>query len=817
MRLLAVGAVLALLAACSGGAPTMVNPVTAPPTAASYSGPPPRDADVQRFFGSDLWITLKNRCGNCHGAGSADGGFASNGDVNAAYDALLRLIDREQPDRSLLVARVVDGHNCWLTSVIDCGEILEAGIRALVGGGAVAQATLRQQLTQGTPPPDRAVGDRRSPPAIATETGNNGASFANTIYPVLHDFGGCVDCHAPTSPPAVRRAPYMASNDVNEAFAAALSLFSLDEPASSRLVSRLRDAHNCWTASCEADANTMLNAITALAGGIEPTQLPAAMVVSTALSLYEGMVASGGSRDDTSTIAKYEFKTMSGATVFDTSGVEPALNLTMSGDVQWVGGWGIDVKTGGKVQGTTTASKKLADRIKATGEFSIEVWAAPADVTQEDAYLVSYSGGVAARNATVAQRAGQYEAMVRSSSTGANGAPSLLSPNLAQASLQHVVLTYDPVNGRRLYVNGNAAGNADPREGGTLSDWDDTFALVLGNETSGNRQWQGVLRFVAVHDHALTLEQIQQNFAASVGERYFLLFNVSELTGVPQGYILFQGQQYDSYSYLFDKPVFISMDPSVTPGSVPIEGMRIGLNGGEPATGQAYAALRTALSGDQYDVDSGQLLSEIGTVIGLQKGPAADEFFLSFERIGDKQNVRTEAVPVTPTPADVAGQPDIGVRTFEQINQTLSRITGVATTTPAVRTTYLQLQQQLPAIPDIQAFLASHQTAIAQMAIKYCSVMVDTPATRDQFFPGLNVSAGAAAQFATQAGKDILIQPLLQKAIGTGLATQPTDAQVSAELAALIDKLSSKPNANSATVAKAACAAVLGSGTTLIN
>ena len=41
-----------------------------------------------------------------------------------------------------------------------------------------------------------------------------------------------------------------------------------------------------------------------------------------------------------------------GAIVYDTSGHEPALNLTMSGDVTWVGGWGINVKMGGKAQGT---------------------------------------------------------------------------------------------------------------------------------------------------------------------------------------------------------------------------------------------------------------------------------------------------------------------------------------------------------------------------------------------------------------------------------------------------------------------------------
>ncbi|HTQ35954.1 MAG TPA: hypothetical protein VMH77_02865, partial [Steroidobacteraceae bacterium] len=65
-------------------------------------------------------------------------------------------------------------------------------------------------------------------------------------------------------------------------------------------------------------------------------------------------------------------------------------------------------------------------------------------------------------------------------------------------------------------------------------------------------------------------------------------------------------------------------------------------------------------------------------------------------------------------------------------------------------------------------------------------------------------------------GKDILLVPLLTKAFqqknGVDLATAPTDSEVRTELSALIDKLSGKAGASSATVAKAACAAALGSG-----
>ena len=88
-------------------------------------------------------------------------------------------------------------------------------------------------------------------------------------------------------------------------------------------------------------------------------------------------------------------------------------------------------------------------------------------------------------------------------------------------------MTYDPVDGRRIYVNGIDTRDADPAAGGTLGDWDDTFALVLGNEPSGDRQWQGVLRMAAIHNRALTPTQVQQNFDAGVGEKFYLLFNVS--------------------------------------------------------------------------------------------------------------------------------------------------------------------------------------------------------------------------------------------------------------------------------------------------
>src|ERR1700733_10894350 len=193
--------------------------------------------------------------------------------------------------------------------------------------------------------------------------------------------------------------------------------------------------------------------------------------------------------------------------------------------------------------------------------------------------------------------------MLRSSNSDLNGMPQLATPTAAlllQASLQHVVLTYDAVNGRQIYVNGVAAGPPDPQKGGTISSWDSTFALVLGNEVSGDRSWQGLIKFVAIHSRAMSAAQVMQNFNAGVGERYYLLFNVSTVTGVSQAYMMLTVSQYDSYSYLFNQPTFVSLDPTVTSStlpSIPVQGIRIGINGTVPQVGQAYIPLNTTVTG----------------------------------------------------------------------------------------------------------------------------------------------------------------------------------------------------------------------------
>ena len=55
----------------------------------------------------------------------------------------------------------------------------------------------------------------------------------------------------------------------------------------------------------------------------------------------------------------------SGGPTFDTSGIDPSADLTISGNVTLAGGWGINVGAGGKAQATTQASQKIYSMIVA--------------------------------------------------------------------------------------------------------------------------------------------------------------------------------------------------------------------------------------------------------------------------------------------------------------------------------------------------------------------------------------------------------------------------------------------------------------------
>jgi hypothetical protein len=816
-RAAAACALLALaLAGCGPSGPsTQVNqPTGTTATAQNYTGPAAKSADVLAFQNA-LWQNIRSpdRCGGCHHQGGQSPMFARSDDVNLAYEAALPLIDASQPGKSELVLKVGSGHNCWVASPQACADTMLTWIQNWIGGGSGASAKVAL-----VPPPEQSVGGTKVFPADSSE-------FQSLLWaPVLRRF--CSACHDPNS--STPQAPYFASSDPNQAYLEAQAKINLDDPAASRFVERLADeSHHCWPTSpgggpdCPGSAAQMLAAITAFANTIPVTTVDPSLVISKALLLQQGIIASGGNRFDADTIAKYEFKEGAGYTAYDTSGVSPEADLTLSGNFTWDDAWGVIFGQGSKAQALTSTSQKIADLIKTTGEYSIEVWAAPANVTQTKANIVSYSGSDTERDVTLGQNAMQYQASTRSSTTDTNGGSPLLTSatgDFAQAALQHIVLTYDPVNGQRLYVNGKFTGDVDPSGGGSLANWDDTFALVLGNETTGDRQWLGEIRMLAIHDTALTPAQVLQNFNAGVGQKYYLLFDVSGIVGIPESYIMMTAMQYDNYSYLFYDPTFISLTANAQPQNIAIKGIRIGINGSIPTVGQSFSTIDTTIGGSAYTAGSGQLLSSVGAVIGVDEGVQNDMFFLSFDQLGDHTHVYVDpVVPPNPPATDNTPQPDLGVHLFAEINASLSEATGVPVTDPVVSALYAAEEQSLPSVPEISAFTASEQTAISQLAGAYCDELVTNASYRDGFFgTGLDASLAstAASFFGSASNQSIVITPLVN-ALAVGTTVDPTYATaLQNELSALLNRiptltLSTTPTVETAT--EATCQAALGS------
>lgn len=809
---LMIAGALSLLNACGGSSTEVVQTPLPPPTdnaPITYSGPVASTPDVQQFKLS-LWdnLSLNERCGACHIQDSQSPAFARNDDINLAYSAANALVNLASPQDSVLVSKVAGGHNCWLSSADACADIMTTWI------GNWANNESQANEVQLEAPLSKSPGANKNFPASSE-------LFSSTVHPLLETY--CANCH--TNSATIPISPYFASSDIEEAYQASKSRIDLDTTANSRFVGRVRDEfHNCWS-NCSSDANELIAAIQAMADGIDLTELDPALVNSQALTLFDGTLASGGGRFESDVIAKWEFKTGSGTTAFDTSGVEPAIDLTLNGSVDWIGGWGIQLLNG-KAQGSTASSKKLYDLITATGEFAIETWVVPANVSQEGpARIVSYSGGAMARNFTLGQTLYNYDFMLRTSLTDGDGQPALSTADadeVLQASLQHVVVNYDSVNARQIFVNGTFTDDSDSVEAGNFNDWNDSYALVLGNEVSGGIPWAGSIRMVAIHNRILSAEQVAQNFDVGIGQKFFLLFEVTELINVSQSYVVLEVSQFDSFSYLMSEPFFVSLDPDAIIGDIPLRGMRIGINGRESNGGQVFQNLDTSLNEASYVAGQGQALSRLGTIIPVEKGAEVDEFFLTFEQLGSLINVVIEADPPAPAPgANLVAQAEIGMRNFAEINASMASLTTVPGNNTAVKGAFEQLKQQLPSTSNLDGFAASNQMAVTQLAIKYCDQLVETNSLRDTYFEGFDFTQSATSAFENQ-DRSLILDPLLDRMLGKNIASQPNRSAVQSELDSLIERLSDCSSGKvcdanyTQTIVKAVCAATLGSATTLV-
>lgn len=666
---------------------------------------------------------------------------------------------------------------------------------------------------------------------VPTETGiTDQAAFEQTVYKLVEPY--CGGCHSGT----ISGAPQFAHKDVQIAYKAIIDSTKVDKirPPKSRIVVKLgAEQHNCWN-KCPDDAGEMQRAVeqwVALIGGAPVDTGFKAQTIKSAPTTFAASQAASvlSKRVNTNVVALYLFKEGSGTVVRDLSGVTPAMDLTLSG-TEWIAQQGLK-NVSGKAEATVESSKKLFDMIAgATGskEYTMEAWIVPDNTTQAGpARIVTYSINTTTRNFQLGQNTSQYIYRNRSTAPGISvtaGTPDLsTAADSVKLAAQHVVATFDQTAGRKIYLDGVDTGLVDPQGAGDLANWNATYSFILGNEKTNDRLWKGVFYLVAIYNRPLSATQVKQNFDAGYLDRSVLRFDISAAAGLVGGTIELDAGEIDKSGYQFANPTYVGPNP----GSLRIKGMQIAINESLPAVGQAFRNMDVTVNAPKLE------LSSIGTVMGQDQGSSSDSFILTFEELGALSNVLPEPAPgnLSMTADQRAVIPTSGVRTFDQVNNTMAALTGISTATGNVATAFTQLRQQLPGDNNMMSFVPAQQVGIAKLATEYCDALVESGTARAAFFnttPAFPFGSSVASAFDTavpaqaQVKKDLITNTLISKMIGVNFANQPTAAESYTEVNSLLTDLIAAAPAGSdqvrtRSIVKGACTAVLSSAALMVH
>ena len=697
------------------------------------------------------------------------------------------------------------------------GMIIIALALAACGGGSSSGDGSAPVTTAGTPGPGPAPGpvvptpvdpnampdpvdpnNPNTPPPVSDE-----ALFAATLHPLVTDpVNACVGCHAALV------IPLFASADVSAAYASTVGQQKVDlnNPANSRMYLRPAvDRHNCGgIVNCDRIAADFLAAIQSWAAQSNVAAAPpAANVVASATTNFSQAVEGSVARADANLITMFKFDEGAGNVARGTSNVGADIMLNLEG-TEWAAEGGLR-NISGKGQASLTDSQKLFNLLSGGNQFSVEAWVQPENLDQTGpARIVSYSIDTGRRNFTLGQRTVQYISRVQTLETGPNGSnPELRADDPAVTTdLTHVVMTYDNMaGGRKIYINGALA--AEETIQGDMLNWQDDNLFVIGNEVTNNRLFRGLFKMVAIHNTALNAAAIAQNFEAGAGNITALRFDVANVLGQP-GYIEMQASQIDPFAYVFAKPVLVSDATGVA-----VKNMRVMVNNNYPVAAQAFRRVDTVV------MQSGQEISALGALIPSDLGMDLDQFHLEFEVLGGQTGLTETIAPATPpaAPVDVE-EPDVGVRTFSQVHDTMAALTGISQGDNDVRNRYNELRDQLPPNSNVLGFGAAQQIAIQRLGTTYCGEITNNNNRCRNFFNIGNCSVANAA------AKDAIAGTVYDKVIGNNLVNQPDRTATIAEFVMIMNDLNCANGCNNDAgreVLQAVCTAALASSAVTIN
>jgi hypothetical protein len=200
-------------------------------------------------------------------------------------------------------------------------------------------------------------------------------------------------------------------------------------------------------------------------------------------------MSAAGDRVANGLVTLYTFERPVDGVIRDRSGAGEPLDLKIetSQGIAFRGGR-LLVTSPARISSAAPA-RKIVAAVKQSRALSIEAWVKPHDTAQAGpARLVTLSSDPGQRDFTLSQDGSRYDVRLRTTSTDANGTPSISSPEGSlQPQLTHVVYTRDAEGSARIYLNGRAV--TIQSVGGQVDNWGDEYRLSLVNELTDNRPW----------------------------------------------------------------------------------------------------------------------------------------------------------------------------------------------------------------------------------------------------------------------------------------------------------------------------------------
>lgn len=176
---------------------------------------------------------------------------------------------------------------------------------------------------------------------------------------------------------------------------------------------------------------------------------------------------------------------------------------------------------------------------------------------------------------------------------------------------------------------------------------------------------------------------------------------------------------------------------------------------------------------------------------------------------------------VDPSPPPIVVQSaeiDVGVKNFEQINETMSVLTGVDASNNAVRNVFRGLEVQLPTDNSVKSFLAANQVAVTKLAAEYCHALVESGTLRGAVWPGFNFAGNPSSVLANNTQKIQIIDQTLNQFWGINVGGDRTASQL--EMLSLFNDLLNGENLGSSTTTrttiKGLCTAALASAPVIL-